>query len=78
MAEDFVVNVSAGGTATRAHESNGLPFFNQISRLYQVFLVVCVAGDKAITVGDLDHLAIACFLASPGHDTGGDVPCDID
>ena len=68
----FEVNVGAGGTARTAHTGDLLTFFDGAAKHDEVFIVVCIAGNIAITVVDLNHLAITAAITRPGNNAGGD------
>ena len=59
MLEDFVVHMGAGGAATGAHLGDDLALADHIAGFYEVFLVVGVAGDKPVAMGNFHQVAIA-------------------
>ena len=68
----FEVNMGAGGTARTAHAGNLLAFFDGAAKPDEIFIVVCIAGDIAITVVDFNHFAITAAITRPGNDARGD------
>ena len=85
LLEDLEVEVGAGGTTTAAQSGDDLALGHQIPRLHQQFLAVCITGDHAIGMPDLDQAAIAVNSLALDHqpisdsqDVGADLARVVD
>ncbi len=67
---DFVMKVVAGRAACAAHGSDALIDSDTLSGFDAGGCQVGISGFEAITVIDLDHIAIACADAHEGNNTG--------
>src|SRR5210317_2122007 len=68
--EYFVVHMGTRGTTAAAHQGNRLTLAHNIARGHQILLVMSVAGDITVAVGNFHHLAVSALTTGPGHHAG--------
>ena len=72
--KDFEMNMRSGRATAATHQADNLAFFDYISNTHQKGLMMPIAGRKAATMVDFDHLSIAA--AGSGKHYNARCDCD--
>ncbi len=64
------MQIRAGCTTGSAYQRDYLTGLDLVPRRHQVSLIVSVSGDIAISVTNLDHVAVSLSRAGISHNTG--------